>query len=247
VSTLWATLADLVLPNPCAACGRQGERLTFDVCAACVRLIDQLRAFPTRPRPAPPGLPPCFALGEYGGELRELIIGYKERGRHRLARPLGALLAEAVATAVPGGTELPVMPPVMPPVMQPLMPPLLPLVYIPDTGVAAPRRHGDHMRLLALHAAQRLREAGRSTVVVNALKTRSTADSAELDAAQRAVAAGGKFAVRRGLPAGAEVVLVDDIITTGSTLAAASLALAGAGISVTACVALAATQLRVRF
>ena len=225
MSGLWATLADLVLPNPCAACGRSGEPLTLDVCAACVRAIEGLRAFPTRPTPAPPGLPPCYALGEYGGELRELILGYKERGRHRLSLPLGALLAEAIATAAPDG--------------------VLPLVYVPDTGGAARRRHGDHMRELALHAAEALRRAGRSTVVVNALKVRSSADSAELDSGGRAQAAQGKFAPRRGLPARGEVILVDDIITTGSTLAAAAAALRHAGLDVRACVALAATQLRV--
>jgi predicted amidophosphoribosyltransferase len=224
VSGLWATLADLVLPNPCAGCGRPGEPLNFDVCAACVRVIDRLRAFPTRPTPEPPGLPPCYALGEYGGELRELLLAYKERGRHRLARPLGALLAEAVATASPGG--------------------VLPLVYVPDTGGAARRRHGDHMRALALNAAEALRHAGRSTVVIDALTSRAHADSAELDAGGRAMAAQGKFAVRQRLPSGVEVMLVDDIITTGSTLAAASRTLAGAGVTVTACAALAATQLR---
>jgi predicted amidophosphoribosyltransferase len=225
VSGFWATLADLVLPNPCAACGRQGEPLTFDVCEACVRVIDRLRVFPTRPTPAPPGLPPCHALGEYGGVLRELILAYKERGRHRLAPPLGALLAEGIAAATPER--------------------VLPLVYIPDTGSAARHRHGDHMRALALHAAQALHRSGRSTIVVDALKSRSTADSAELDAGGRAEAAQGKFAVRRTLPAGSEVVLVDDIVTTGSTLAAAAIALRHAGVDVKACVALAATQLRV--
>lgn len=224
MSGLWATLADLVLPNPCAGCGRQGEPLAFDICAACVRAVDGLRAFPTRPTPAPPGLPPCYALGEYGGELRELILGYKERGRHRLARPLGALLAEAVATAVPVG--------------------VLPLVYVPDTGGAARRRHGDHMRALALRAAEALRRVGRSTVVVDALRSRSIADSAELDAVRRAEAAQGKFTLRRWLPPGTEVVLVDDIITTGSTLAAAAMTLARSEIEVTACAVLAATQLR---
>jgi predicted amidophosphoribosyltransferase len=69
-------------------------------------------------------------------------------------------------------------------------------------------------------------------------------DSAELDAGGRAEAAKGKFALRRGLAPGTEVVLVDDIITTGSTLAAAAMTLARAEIVVTACVALAATQLR---
>jgi len=224
VSGLWATLADLVLPNPCAACGCQGEPLTFDVCAACVRAIDRLRAFPTRPTPAPPGLPPCYALGEYGGQLRELILGYKERGRHRLARPLGALLAEGIAAAAPE----------------------LPLVYVPDTGGAARRRHGDHMLTLARHAAEALRRSGRSTTLVSALQSRSIVDSVELDAGGRAQAAQGKFAVRRGVPGGgSRVVLVDDIITTGSTLAAAANALRQAGIDVTACVALAATRRQV--
>lgn len=222
MSGLWATLADLVLPNPCAGCGRLGEPLRFDVCGDCVRVVDGLRTFPTRPVPEPPGLPPCYALGEYGGELRELLIGYKEKSRHRLAQPLGALLAEAVAAAAP----------------------VLPLVYIPDTDSAARRRHGDHMRALALHAAETLRHAGRSTVVINALISRSRTDSAELDAGGRAEAALGKFELRRGLPAGAEVLLVDDIITTGSTLAAATRTLAGGGVVVRACVALAATQLR---
>lgn len=224
MSGLWATLADLVLPNPCAACGREGEPLSYDVCAACVRVFDRLRAFPTRPTPAPHGLPPCYALGEYGGGLRELIVGYKERGRHRLARPLGALLAEAVAAAVPEG--------------------VLPLVYVPDTGAAARLRHGDHMRALASHATEVLRRAGRSAAAVNALRSRSHVDSAELDATGRAQAAQGKFAVRGGLPQGLEVVVVDDIITTGSTLASAAAALRDAGVEVKACVALAATQLR---
>lgn len=225
MSGLWATLADLVLPNPCAGCGREGEPLSFDVCAGCVRAVERLRAFATRPTPEPAGLPPCYALGEYGGELRELLIAYKEKGRHRLARPLGALLAEAIASALP---EM-----------------VLPLVYIPDTGGAARRRHGDHMRALALHAAETLRHAGRSTIVVDALVSRAHADSAELSADGRAAAAQGKFSLRRALPDGVEVVLLDDIITTGSTLAAASRTLAAAGIAVTACVALAATRLRV--
>jgi predicted amidophosphoribosyltransferase len=155
--------------------------------------------------------------------LRELILGYKERGRHRLARPLGALLAEGIAAAAPAG--------------------VLPLVYVPDTGGAARKRHGDHMRALASHAAETLTRAGRPVRVVDALRTRPGTDSAELDASARAYAAQGKFSVRSPLPSVSEVVLVDDIITTGSTLAAATAALRHAGVDVKACVVLAATQL----
>lgn len=230
VGALWQALADLVLPASCAGCGGSGQELRQEVCAACVRAVEALRAAPTRPDPAPAGLPTCVALGAYDGELRELILAFKERGRHRLARPLGALLAEAVAAAVAPSR------------------PLL-LLYVPDTAEAARARHGDHMRRLARWAADRLREAGRQTELAAPLRALPKADSAHLSSAQRAAGAAGAFVLRR--PAverirrtapGSATVLVDDIVTTGATLAAASSLLAGAGVRVDACVALAATR-----
>ena len=75
------------------------------------------------------------------------------------------------------------------------------------------------------------------------------ADSVHLSAAQRASGAAGAFAlrpgalerVRRAAP-GSVTVLLDDIVTTGATLAAAAALLAGAGVRVDACVTLAATR-----
>ena len=46
-------------------------------------------------------MPPCVAVGPYGGALRGALLAYKEKGRHRLARPLGALLAGAIAEVAP--------------------------------------------------------------------------------------------------------------------------------------------------
>src|SRR5687767_12437165 len=125
------------MPAACAGCGAEGERLSYEVCGPCAGALEALRAGPTRPTPAPDGLPPCFALGEYGGPLRELVIGYKDRGRHRLAHPLGALLAEVVATALP--SDDPVL-----------------VLFVPDTGAAARERYGDHMRRIAHGAAARM-------------------------------------------------------------------------------------------
>ncbi|MGH2602211.1 MAG: ComF family protein [Dehalococcoidia bacterium] len=220
-----------MVPAPCAGCGTEGERLSLEVCGHCVAALDGLRAFATRPTPPPPGLPPCYALGDYGDELRELIIGFKDRGRHRLAQPLGGLLAETVATAVPEGPVL--------------------LVYVPDTGAAARERYGDHMRRMAAAAARRLQHAGRPAMVAGCLRARPKADSAGLDMAQRAEAARAAF-----LPSGsgraqalrgardASVILVDDVITTGVTLAAAAQVLDEQGIHVDACATLAATRRR---
>ncbi|MEU8000245.1 phosphoribosyltransferase family protein [Catellatospora sp. NPDC049111] len=230
VGALWQALADLVLPTSCAGCGGSGLALRHEVCADCARAVESLRAAPTRPDPAPAGLPACVALGAYDGRLRELILAFKERGRHRLARPLGALLAEAVAaSAAPD---------------RPLL-----LLYVPDTAEAARARHGDHMRALARCAAERLREAGRRVELAAPLRTLPKADSAHLSSAERAAGASGAFTLRRGpledarraVP-GSVTVLLDDIVTTGATLAAASSLLAGVGVRVDTCVTLAATR-----
>jgi len=229
---LLAALADLVLPASCAACGVTGAKLTVEVCSRCVSAVEALRPHPARPTPAPAGLPPVHALGEYEGELRELILEFKERGRHRLARPLGALLAQVVMAAVPG--RGPVL-----------------VLYVPDTPGAARQRHGDHMRRLAVAAVRRLNLVGREALVAEALLARPKADSVELGIAERAEAARDAFAVNRsGLRLARwrsthrAVVLLDDIVTTGATLAAAAELLAEAELEVLTCAVLAATRRR---
>jgi predicted amidophosphoribosyltransferase len=151
------------------------------VCGECEAAVVSLVPHPVRPVPAPPGLPPCAALGGYEGVLRELLLAYKERGRHGLAGPLGALLAEVVAAF----GEAPVL-----------------LVPVPDTARAARRRHGDHVARLARHAAARLRAAGRPAAVANPLRALPRPDSAGLDSAARAAVAAGAFRVRPGAAAG---------------------------------------------
>ncbi|TBL30065.1 hypothetical protein EYA84_23355, partial [Verrucosispora sp. SN26_14.1] len=80
-----------MLPADCAGCRERRSGLRHGVCPDCVATLGALRPGPVRPVPAPPGLPPCHALGPYGGPLREILLAYKDHGRHGLARPLGAL------------------------------------------------------------------------------------------------------------------------------------------------------------
>ncbi len=225
---LWTDLADLVLPAECAGCREPRPGLRRAVCPECVRALRALRPGPVRPVPAPPGLPPCHALGAYGGPLRESLLAYKDHGRHALARPLGELLAEVVAAAV--GAARPVL-----------------LVPVPDTPAAARARYGDHLGRLTRHCARRLRAAGWPVRVRRPVRATPRPDSVTLDSAGRAAAAVNAFRARSGtgpVPPGTTVVLLDDIVTTGATLAAISRVLAAQGLSPSLAAVLAATQKR---
>jgi predicted amidophosphoribosyltransferase len=236
-ASVWQTLhdlVDLVLPLGCAGC--DGAYAPSGVCAACEPVLSR-SPVQVRPTPAPAGLPVCLALGDYEGPLREMIIGYKERGRRHLARPLGDGLAAVVRAAgrldrdVPGS---------------------LVLVPVPATAAAIRARHGDHMRALGRRVAGQLRTYGWRVVVAAPVRARPRADSAHLDRIARARSAQQAFlglpqrlqALREMAERGARVVLLDDVMTTGSTLSALALCLSRGGVAVDAAAVLAATQLR---
>ncbi|MGK5681020.1 ComF family protein [Actinoplanes sp. URMC 104] len=230
---LLGDLADLVLPVACAGCDAERVPLRYGACAACAARLEALRPFRTAPEPPPPGLPVCVAVGPYEGALRGVLLAYKERGRHRLARPLGALLASAVATLAPRGTPVTLVP-------------------VPSTAAAVRERHGDHMARLAGHTVRRLREAGWDARVSRQLEALPRPDSTSLSVAGRRAAADSSLRIRgprigvprRAAPRKGTLVIVDDIVTTGATLAAATGRLEEAKMQVAGAAVLSATRLR---
>ncbi|MEU9016312.1 phosphoribosyltransferase family protein [Actinomadura sp. NPDC048394] len=102
------------------------------------------------------------------------------------------------------------------------------------------------MRQAVAVAVRRLRAGGVPVVAVGGLRQcRRVADQAGLGAkARRDNLSGALEAVGRAPLAGRRVVLVDDVITTGASLAEAARALRAAGADVVAAATVAATPLR---
>lgn len=221
--SLLADLADLVLPRICAGCRRPGPALCRD-CAAPTGLIVSL-----------PGLA-VSAAGPYDGALRSALLQFKERGRRELGPPLARLLGAAVAIWL---TRWPVEWP------DPV------LVPVPSSRAAARRRGADHVAALARRAARECRpglggagHARRQLDWVPALRVvRPVADSAGLGSSARAANLSRAFAVRTPA-AGRSALVVDDIVTTGATLAEAVRALHTAGWRVPGAAVVAATPRR---
>jgi predicted amidophosphoribosyltransferase len=216
-----------VLPWTCVGCGNEGAPLC-PVCGAPLTAS----ARRTVPDPPPPGLPPTWAVASYAGPVRAAVVAHKEEGRRVLCRPLAAALAASVgaASAGRGGRVL--------------------LVPAPSRGAAVRARGHDPTLRLARSAAAELRRDGLDVRVVRALRVRSgTLDQAGLSAAGRSANVGGAMWVTRSAAravAGRRVLVVDDVVTSGATLAEASRALRAAGAEVVAAAAVAATRRTVR-
>jgi predicted amidophosphoribosyltransferase len=210
----WQELAGLVLPAECGGCGSARTVL----CPQCRAALSGAVPFRVRPVLEPPGLPAVHAAARYADEVRAVLLAHKERGALTLARPLGAALAGAVRVGVrEAGVGVGEGP-------QP--PGGLLLVPVPSARAAVRARGHDPARRIALAAAGELRRAGMPARVAAVLRQRrAVADQSGLDSRERldnlvgalAVLPGGERVLRGG-----RVVLVDDLVTTGASLAEAA-------------------------
>ena len=208
-------LVELAVPRTCGGCGFPRVRW----CARCEAALHDVPALIRTT--VDPGVP-VWTLGRYDGARRRAVLQLKERGRGDLAAPLGRGLAHALLRLDAWGeVDGPVV-----------------LVPAPTTAWAARRRGGDVVTAVC-RAAARTASPVRTVTVSPVLRTVGAAESVGLSAAARVANVHGTVRVR-GLPAPGTVVLVDDVVTTGATLAESVASLARRGVPVAAAITLAA-------
>jgi len=229
VGRILTALLDLALPAECAGCTEPGRPW----CPACADNLAEV-LFPeprlVRPDPPPPRLPSTTAAGRYAGVLRRLVTAYKDEGRRDLGPVLAPLLRASVDAACAAA------------------PPTVLVVPVPSSRSATRRRGDVPVTELARAAIRQEGTVPTAFVLTPALRpVRAVADQARLGHLERVRNLSGAYAVRPGWSSrlhSAPVVLVDDVVTTGATLAEAARAVRAAGGQVLAAATLAATERR---
>ena len=203
---------DLAFPASCAGCGREGEAL----CATCSRALDvRLELRGGTPIGLPADLPaPLLQLewcAPFAGPVRAALHQLKYAGERRLAQPLGEAIAKRWQRIGEGAAII---------------------VPVPVHAERERQRGYDQANLIAEVAARslgfpwlRALERGRATVAQFQLGREER--SANVSGAFRARAGAGSVDARA--IAGRWILLVDDVVTTGATLAACAASLEAAG------------------
>ena len=206
-------MLDWLFRPQCAACGAadaaplcEGCRVSLaengPACPRCAAPTGETSIDCRRCARDPLAIDQIIAPWRFGGELASAIRRLKFANATHIARRLAPLWAPVLAAAARGAVVVPV----------------------PLHWRRRLRRGYDHTWLLALHACA---EAKLPRPVPLLRRIRHAPAQSTLPASARAANVRGAFIARGEVPD--EVVLVDDVVTTGSTLSAAASALHDAG------------------
>jgi ComF family protein len=207
VRTAASRALDAAMPANCVGCRAEGP----PVCERCVVALD---ARLSAPAGVPIGLPgeipePLLQLdwcASFHGVVRDALHAIKYGGEQRLAAPLGEAVARRWAR-IGVGAEI--------------------VTHVPVHTDRAKRRGYDQAELIARAAASALHLPHETLLA----RQRATIAQFDLDRRRRATNVRGAFVMDRRAPpvVGRWILLVDDVTTTGATLAACAETLTDAG------------------
>lgn len=198
-------LAAWLLPPRCVLCGGDGQLPALDLCRPCEQELPWLVDAGSLPSPALSL--PCHAPFHYEFPLTRLVPALKYEGALANARVLGTLLAQSVARAgLHHGVDA--------------------IVPMPLHRSRLQERGFNQSHEIARFVARIL---GRPVAADALRRTRATAPQVGLAREARRDNVRDAFAAEAGALRGGRIALLDDVVTTGSTVTAAAQALVGAG------------------
>lgn len=222
-----AAAGDLLLGSRCHGCGQPW----WGICPGCRQQLASRLPFFTAPVPCPDGFPVTVTSSVYDPILRRVINAHKERQALTLTSFIAERLALSVHVLLASEPYAAAASKII-------------LVPIPSATRTVRRRGFDATTSMARLAARRLRVRYPTAVRSALTQARRVADQAGLRAAARQENLAGAYRLRRPIATGA-AVLVDDLVTTGSSLTEAARVLRAARIPVLGAATVAATA-RVR-
>lgn len=202
--TPYERLLNLVFPPRCAGCKRRGVWLCIGCVERCRKLRRDIQA-PTRRAHPHALLATMDGLYLYDAPVREAIMALKYRRRRPLAEPLSVLFVAALPEYI-GQCEV--------------------VVAVPLHLTRQRERGFNQSSLLAQAVASAL-----GTPVATGLRrVRPTVQQVGLDHIAREANVRGAFRWDDGVAAPRSVLLIDDVLTTGSTMRECARALRAAGV-----------------